>query len=48
MSNGPGDNGNPVLWRGSLVTGFKAGKIVTGNGKFPLQMVTTRPHSQMT
>ena len=36
MSNGPGDNGNRVLCKGSLVTGFKATNIVTGNGNFPL------------
>jgi hypothetical protein len=40
MSNGPGDNGNQVLCKGSLVTRFKAVKIITGNGKFPSPVVT--------
>ncbi len=40
MSNGPGDNGNQVLCKGSLVTRFEAAKIVTGNGKFLPQVVT--------
>jgi hypothetical protein len=48
MSNGPGDNGNQVFCNGSLVTGFKATKIVTGNGKFPPQVVTRLARTQMT
>jgi hypothetical protein len=40
MSNGPGDNGNQVICKGSLVTRFKAAKTVTGNGKFLSQVVT--------
>jgi hypothetical protein len=41
MSNGPGYNRNSVLCIGSLVTGLKAAKTITGNGIPPLQMVTT-------
>jgi hypothetical protein len=48
MSNGPEDNGNQVFCKGSLVTRFKATKIVTGNGKFPSQVVTRWASSQMT
>jgi hypothetical protein len=47
MSNGPGDNGNQVLCKGSLVTGFKAAKIVTGNGIFPSQVVTRWARKQI-
>jgi hypothetical protein len=37
-----------VLCKGSLVTRFKATKIVTGNGKFPSQVVTRWARKQMT
>jgi hypothetical protein len=48
MSNGPEDNGNRVLCKGSLVTGFKAVKIVTGDGNFPSEVVTRWARRQMT
>jgi hypothetical protein len=48
MSNAPRDNGNRVLRKGSLVTGFKAANIVTGNGNFPSEVVTRWARRQMT
>jgi hypothetical protein len=48
MSNAPGDNENQVLCKGSLVTRFKATKIVTGNGKFASQVVTRWARTPMT
>jgi hypothetical protein len=45
MSNAPGDNGNRVLCKGSLVTGFKAANIVTGNAS---GLVTRWARRQMT
>ena len=48
MANGLEDNGTPVFCKGSLVTHFKAGNNVTGNGKFRGKVVTTRHPTQMT
>jgi hypothetical protein len=48
MSNRLGDNGNHVRYRGSLVTGMELAKIVAGNNKMPVELVTVLGRQQMT
>jgi hypothetical protein len=48
MSNRLGDNGNHVRYRGSLVTGIERAKIVAGNKKIPVELVTVLSRQQMT
>ena len=47
MSNRLGDNGNHVRYRGSLVTEIELAKLVAGNSKIPVELVTVLGRQQM-
>ena len=48
MSNRLSDDGNHVRYRGSLVTEIELAKLVAGNSKIPVELVTVLGRQQMT